>query len=114
MFHRDDPVDLNDPGDVELVPLHIEPQGIIDIGLFPHHTFPIGNDICFTENECVICLEEFHEGDTLLVLPDCRHIYHSKCISLWFTSACHCPRCRCDYTSYRDILDSSIADEYKI
>jgi Ring finger domain len=50
---------------------------------------------------CVICLEEFEDGDRLRVLP-CDHSFHDGCISKWlsgshsfdhcFTSGC--PTCR--------------------
>lgn len=29
---------------------------------------------------CPICLEDYTKGDKLMVLPNCNHEFHSKCI----------------------------------
>mmetsp|Transcript_21322 Transcript_21322/g.29890 ORF Transcript_21322/g.29890 Transcript_21322/m.29890 type:complete len:574 (-) Transcript_21322:3803-5524(-) len=54
-----------------------------------------------TQHHCVICLEEFKNGDRLRVLP-CNHLFHMGCIDKWlsgslsyqecFTSGC--PTCK--------------------
>ncbi|KAJ0084869.1 hypothetical protein Patl1_30923 [Pistacia atlantica] len=45
-------------------------------------------------SECVICLEEFEEGDDCSVLSECKHIYHKACIDKWVIQERHCPVCR--------------------
>ena len=44
---------------------------------------------------CPICIEEFERGETLRVLPRCKHLFHTECILPWLTrrQGC-CPQCR--------------------
>ncbi|KAK8482841.1 hypothetical protein V6N13_123327 [Hibiscus sabdariffa] len=44
--------------------------------------------------DCVICLEEFKDGDSCSVLPSCKHLYHRFCIDQWLARNRHCPLCR--------------------
>ncbi|XP_077542542.1 E3 ubiquitin-protein ligase ZNRF1 [Haemaphysalis longicornis] len=50
------------------------------------------NDDVLTEDkgECVICLEELAQGDTIARLP-CLCIYHKRCIDAWFEVNRSCP-----------------------
>ncbi|CDQ59506.1 unnamed protein product [Oncorhynchus mykiss] len=40
--------------------------------------------------ECVICLEELQQGNTIARLP-CLCIYHKSCIDSWFEINRSCP-----------------------
>eukprot|EP01018_Ginkgo_biloba_P028867 Gb_20666 [translate_table: standard] len=44
--------------------------------------------------DCPICLGEFVEGETVRVLPKCKHCFHLQCIDTWFKSHSSCPTCR--------------------
>lgn len=50
------------------------------------------NDDVLTKDagECVICLEELIQGDTIARLP-CLCIYHKSCIDSWFEVNRSCP-----------------------
>lgn len=45
------------------------------------------------QEECVICLERFKTGETL-VHPPCAHRFHSRCLVPWLENNDHCPCCR--------------------
>jgi hypothetical protein len=60
----------------------------------------------YLNKECQICSTELSEGDTILIIPGCRHVYHGKCITLWLRSKSHCPACLIDVRDalYEDAL----------
>ncbi|KAJ0987513.1 hypothetical protein J5N97_005869 [Dioscorea zingiberensis] len=44
---------------------------------------------------CVICLEEYEDGEKVRSLPTCRHMFHQECIDPWLVkSSSFCPVCR--------------------
>jgi len=47
-----------------------------------------------TENECVICLINYIEGDVIRELDACKHFYHKDCIDKWLVQKANCPMCR--------------------
>ncbi|KAL5845967.1 hypothetical protein ACOSQ3_009491 [Xanthoceras sorbifolium] len=47
------------------------------------------------EYDCVICVENFKDGDYCGVLYKFKHVYHRYCINKWLTKSKHCPLCRC-------------------
>ncbi|XP_071738176.1 RING-H2 finger protein ATL16-like [Rutidosis leptorrhynchoides] len=44
--------------------------------------------------ECVVCLNDFQEMDTLRILPSCSHAFHLDCIDIWLQNNANCPLCR--------------------
>ncbi|XP_077212840.1 RING-H2 finger protein ATL33-like [Tasmannia lanceolata] len=47
-----------------------------------------------SDNECVVCLSVFVEGDELRQLPECNHSFYVACIDMWLSSHSNCPLCR--------------------
>ena len=43
---------------------------------------------------CAICLNEFEMNDQVMVMPGCRHVFHSICIRQWLDLQRVCPFCR--------------------
>ncbi|KAF8099539.1 hypothetical protein N665_0242s0023 [Sinapis alba] len=44
--------------------------------------------------ECPICLNEFEDNETLRLVPQCCHVFHTDCIDAWLQSHATCPLCR--------------------
>ncbi|ORX75773.1 hypothetical protein BCR32DRAFT_296680 [Anaeromyces robustus] len=57
------------------------------------NTIEVTNAVIEQEPFCVICMEEFKLKSKVKQLP-CNHIYHKKCISIWFAEHNKCPTCR--------------------
>ncbi|KAI4322934.1 hypothetical protein L6164_022582 [Bauhinia variegata] len=46
-------------------------------------------------DECVICLDDFVDGDSCRVFPVCKHNFHLDCIDRWLKNGqATCPICR--------------------
>eukprot|EP00931_Biecheleriopsis_adriatica_P021957 TRINITY_DN14220_c0_g1_i1.p1 TRINITY_DN14220_c0_g1~~TRINITY_DN14220_c0_g1_i1.p1 ORF type:complete len:173 (-),score=25.24 TRINITY_DN14220_c0_g1_i1:104-622(-) len=43
---------------------------------------------------CPVCLEPFKEGERLLQLPSCGHLFHRNCLEPWMARRGSCPSCR--------------------
>jgi len=46
-------------------------------------------------NECSICLENYEINDKIIIL-NCNHIFHKRCLDLWLSNNNNCPICRED------------------
>ncbi|KAI4333675.1 hypothetical protein L6164_018454 [Bauhinia variegata] len=47
------------------------------------------------DDECVICLEDFVDGEPCRVFPVCKHNFHLDCIDRWLKNGqANCPICR--------------------
>ncbi|ESQ52108.1 hypothetical protein EUTSA_v10017962mg [Eutrema salsugineum] len=46
--------------------------------------------------ECAVCLCEFQDDETLRLMPNCCHVFHADCVSVWLSDHSTCPLCRVD------------------
>lgn len=68
------------------------PAQAADIDALPTRKLA-GSDNVGEQNKCLICLEEFGDGDDVKTLP-CLHFYHQKCIEQWLGTDNSCPVCK--------------------
>lgn len=48
------------------------------------------------EDCCTVCLSDFKSDDKIRQLPNCRHVFHHRCLDRWIVDCCKmtCPICR--------------------
>lgn len=44
--------------------------------------------------DCAICLLEFQDDHILRLITVCTHVFHQKCVDIWFKMHKTCPACR--------------------
>ena len=59
----------------------------------PENRIEDTNKLDQEKKNCVICLEDFKNGDTVINLP-CIHLFHNNCIKNWLKSQNSCPVCK--------------------
>ncbi|KAL2332741.1 hypothetical protein Fmac_013954 [Flemingia macrophylla] len=66
------------------------------------------------ETECLVCLGDFQQEESLKLLPKCNHAFHVLCIDTWLRSHKTCPLCRAfivhDTGGGDTEVDSSVSD----
>ncbi|KAJ4808010.1 RING-H2 finger protein ATL1P [Rhynchospora pubera] len=45
-------------------------------------------------SDCVVCLCQMQQGEKVVQLPFCRHLFHKTCIHPWLARNLTCPICR--------------------
>uniref|UniRef100_A0A0N4ZAH7 RING-type domain-containing protein n=1 Tax=Parastrongyloides trichosuri TaxID=131310 RepID=A0A0N4ZAH7_PARTI len=60
------------------------------------------------DQQCIICLEKFGSEDpnpeSEVIITQCKHNFHTECISQWFEKNADCPVCRMKFPKNDDIL----------
>ena len=69
----------------------IEPKKILDY--LPITTLGKKYNNNNIEFKCIICYEDFQEGDSVTTLP-CAHVFHINCIEIWILQHGNCPVCK--------------------
>ena len=54
------------------------------------------NTLDLNNNVCPISLENYRNGETVLKIKHCNHMFKTMHLMLWFRSNCVCPVCRHD------------------
>ncbi|CAA0842624.1 E3 ubiquitin-protein ligase ATL42 [Striga hermonthica] len=45
------------------------------------------------DSQCIICLVEYEERESLGIIPKCGHSFHLSCIDAWLSKQSTCPIC---------------------
>ncbi|XP_010548628.1 PREDICTED: RING-H2 finger protein ATL56 isoform X2 [Tarenaya hassleriana] len=45
-------------------------------------------------SDCVVCLDEFRQGQWCRRLVGCGHVFHRRCVDSWLVKVAACPVCR--------------------
>ena len=54
------------------------------------------------DNQCVVCFNEFENGDEVGWSESCDHIFHRDCIYSWLLKHPECPCCRRNFFNIPD------------
>jgi E3 ubiquitin-protein ligase RNF13 len=77
-----------------------------DVRNLPKRPYNVSLD---ASDACCICLEDYTDGDTLIILP-CTHKYHQQCLEPWLESRNrHCPMCKRDASKQCPVAVSTSA-----
>jgi len=83
------------------------PKGLVQESFVHHSALVVWNECLSTaykHDTCAICHEAFSASvpDICRVL-DCAHVFHARCVDIWFIKATFCPLCKSDLKStYRN------------
>ncbi|PIN06018.1 hypothetical protein CDL12_21441 [Handroanthus impetiginosus] len=78
-------------------------------------------ELCMSSKEnsrCTVCLTDYHEEDTLRILPICGHSFHASCIDIWLQQHSTCPVCRVSLRERKwfmqPMFSSAVRSQYTI
>jgi len=83
------------------------PKGLVQESFVHHSALVVWNESVsnvYKHDTCAICHEAFSATvpDICRVL-DCAHVFHARCVDIWFIKATFCPLCKSDLKStYRN------------
>jgi hypothetical protein len=84
--------------EVELTHKHLSKHGILELTLPAHgsHDSNSGAEriTCCDEIECQVCKDIMEEGQVVIPLPVCMHVFHKDCLMRWLRLQSWCPVCR--------------------
>ncbi|KAG2699244.1 hypothetical protein I3760_07G184500 [Carya illinoinensis] len=52
------------------------------------------NGASVEEEDCVVCLDSFRDGQCCRKLVACGHVFHMRCVDSWLVKVAACPICR--------------------
>ena len=49
----------------------------------------------YADKQCAVCQQDFIQNEFVRILPNCKHVFHKRCIDQWIFRPPHsCPTCR--------------------
>lgn len=67
------------------------------VNRLPVKSFKAAKNSDSEEQTCAVCLEPFHNNESIRVLP-CKHEFHKKCVDPWLKIKQNCPMCKSSIT----------------
>ncbi|KAK7379497.1 hypothetical protein VNO80_04959 [Phaseolus coccineus] len=72
------------------------------------------DEVLVKETECLVCLGEFQQEESLRLLPKCTHAFHVPCIDTWLRSHKTCPLCRAPIVHDIDSVDGGTESDSSV
>ncbi|KAK3035283.1 hypothetical protein RJ639_034806 [Escallonia herrerae] len=92
--HRGSTLDSDDDESVTIQVQGLDEATLLTYPKLLYSQAKLHRDGDSTATGCSICLADYKATDTLRLLPDCGHLFHSKCIDPWLMVHPTCPICR--------------------
>ncbi|KAI3677168.1 hypothetical protein L1987_86789 [Smallanthus sonchifolius] len=90
----------------EEIPSGVDEKTLLTIPITTYKK--MGTDSAWDHCECAVCLGDLENGDMVRLLPNCKHLFHVKCIDEWFVGHTSCPVCRVPVVAPDDAICSSL------
>jgi len=99
----------------------VSQDGPIEVDVIPHPEKCNGCQMVpmfFSKaSDCSICIDDFEEGEKLILLPRCDHVFHRECIKPWLLERQgRCPLCKTgvinddhDTVSDQSVIESNVS-----
>ena len=59
----------------------------------PRADDPRNSGYLVQQKQCRMCLQYFYQGEELMKIPICDHVFHAHCLRKWLVEWQKCPSC---------------------
>ena len=69
------------------------PEGKGSEDMEPLEEDPRNKPFMVQQKQCRMCLQYFYQGEEVMKIPNCDHIFHDHCLRKWLLEWQRCPSC---------------------